>query len=437
MASRVDTVMSDFQMLDELDEPFEREPSNREPFKREPSSTDFSMEWLKSYQQEIGTSYKLNGSMPREKVVLAPNRIKHSKWSKSLSMFGLMLLAMLCASPRLVQMFGDRDAVASVGRTSADLVTAPSKPRLLTKPIEEIRCGDRIPSELPEGLFPEEEAEPDQATWRLVELELTKANGDIVEVKLLRPLAWLEQAGAITEGVFDVNVEELGIEGKAAVLQILACPPIQGGEGQVVTGTFRHTSDSLVELQIEGEPDPIVCTSGHLIWSEDRHEFVRATELRMGEGLRLALRKSRLQSLNRIGSERVVCNFEVAQTHVYMVGAQGILVHNAGASCDNDSGSPVRVTGQPLADMRRAFAAVKPQAWMDEAAANASKYSAAQLERMKKGLAPLGDDGFSMEIHHLVPLAEGGTNAMSNFQFLTRTLHRLGLNYKINHPNLP
>ncbi|MEI7462418.1 MAG: HNH endonuclease signature motif containing protein [Pirellula sp.] len=84
-----------------------------------------------------------------------------------------------------------------------------------------------------------------------------------------------------------------------------------------------------------------------------------------------------------------------------------------------------------------AFAATKPRAWMDDVAANAFGYSAAQLERMNKGLATLGDDGFSMEIHHLAPLAEGGANAMSNFQFLTRTLHRLGLNYKINHPNLP
>ena len=74
---------------------------------------------------------------------------------------------------------------------------------------------------------------------------------------------------------------------------------------------------------------------------------------------------------------------------------------------------------------------------MDEAATNASKYTAEQLKQMKKGLPPLGDDGFSMEIHHMIPLAEGGSNAFSNFQFLTRTLHRLGANYKLNHPNLP
>jgi hypothetical protein len=99
--------------------------------------------------------------------------------------------------------------------------------------------------------------------------------------------------------------------------------------------------------------------------------------------------------------------------------------------------NPVRVTGSALEGMRKAFAKAKPQAWMDEAAGNASKYTSAQLERMKKGLAPLGDDGFSMEIHHIIPLAEGGSNAFSNFQFLTRTLQCLGPNYKINHPNLP
>jgi len=337
MGSNVDTIFRDFQSLDDFDEPVERESefglreialrrSSRVSFEdRRLSRTEFLHESPESNMQEIGTE---------------PIKIQHFKWSKRLAMFGFMLLALLCASPRLVQMLGDRDAGASAGLMSAAMSASPSKPRLLTKAIEDIRCGDRIPSELPEGLLPEEEPEPDQATWRLVELELTKANGDKVEVKLLRPLAWLEQAGAITEGTFDVNVKELDIEGKAAVLQILPCPPIQSGEGQVVTGTFRHTSDSLVELQIEGEPEPILCTSGHPIWSEDRREFVDAAELRIGEGLTLALRKSRLQSLNRICNERVVRNIEVAQTHVYMVGTQGILVHNAVVSCDDDPGSP-------------------------------------------------------------------------------------------------
>jgi hypothetical protein len=42
-----------------------------------------------------------------------------------------------------------------------------------------------------------------------------------------------------------------------------------------------------------------------------------------------------------------------------------------------------------------------------------------------------------MELHHRTPLAEGGTNAFENLSPLTRTDHRLGPNYKLNHPNLP
>lgn len=52
---------------------------------------------------------------------------------------------------------------------------------------------------------------------------------------------------------------------------------------------------------------------------------------------------------------------------------------------------------------------------MDQAAAIAAKYTEAQLERMKEGLAALSEDGFPMEIHLIVPLAEGGTNVFSNF----------------------
>lgn len=100
-------------------------------------------------------------------------------------------------------------------------------------------------------------------------------------------------------------------------------------------------------------------------------------------------------------------------------------------------GAPVRVTGEALAKLRREFKSAKPQAWIDEAARNPHKYTRSQLAAMKKGEAPIGSDGFPMEIHHRTPLAEGGTNTMDNFDFLTRTDHRLGENYKKNHPNLP
>lgn len=50
------------------------------------------------------------------------------------------------------------------------------------------------------------------------------------------------------------------------------------------------------------------------------------------------------------------------------------------------------------------------------------------------GKAPIGDDGFPVELHHKVPLSRGGTNDFSNLEPLTRTGHRLGGNFRRNHP---
>jgi hypothetical protein len=65
------------------------------------------------------------------------------------------------------------------------------------------------------------------------------------------------------------------------------------------------------------------------------------------------------------------------------------------------------------------------------------QYSPQQLADMAQGKAPMGADGYRMELHHQTPLAEGGSNAFDNLNPMTRTDHRLGANYKLNHPNLP
>ena len=90
-----------------------------------------------------------------------------------------------------------------------------------------------------------------------------------------------------------------------------------------------------------------------------------------------------------------------------------------------------------LAKARQEFERIKPKAWMQEAARNPKKYTPEQLARMRQGQAPIGQDGFPMEVHHKTPLAEGGENSFENFDFSTRTGHRLGPNYKEKHPNLP
>ncbi|WP_306818569.1 HNH endonuclease signature motif containing protein [Archangium lipolyticum] len=100
-------------------------------------------------------------------------------------------------------------------------------------------------------------------------------------------------------------------------------------------------------------------------------------------------------------------------------------------------GGGKRVSGDELEKLRKEFEAVKSKFWKHEAEARPGVYSPENVARMKQGKPPIGSDGFPMELHHKVPLAEGGSNAFENLVPLTRTEHRLGLSYKLNHPNLP
>jgi RHS repeat-associated protein len=77
---------------------------------------------------------------------------------------------------------------------------------------------------------------------------------------------------------------------------------------------------------------------------------------------------------------------------------------------------------------RNAFRSEREAYWKAEAQNNPGKYSADDLARMKDGRAPIGPDGNPMELHHVDRTPEGGLTPMS------RTDHRLGGNYKMNHP---
>lgn len=77
---------------------------------------------------------------------------------------------------------------------------------------------------------------------------------------------------------------------------------------------------------------------------------------------------------------------------------------------------------------RAAFKAEREAFWRAEAKSNSGKYSADDLAKMEKGRAPTGKDGYPIELHHVDQTPSGGVKPMS------RTDHRLGENYKKNHP---
>jgi hypothetical protein len=46
------------------------------------------------------------------------------------------------------------------------------------------------------------------------------------------------------------------------------------------------------------------------------------------------------------------------------------------------------------------------------------------LQRMDRGLAPIGMDGKSFNLHHRIPLSHGGTNDVSNLTAIPATVHQ-------------
>ena len=243
-----------------------------------------------------------------------------------------------------------------------------SSPKLVTRPIEDIRPGMRVLACNPEltETLPDSNVTPED--WRLVSLTMTKENGGKLQVQLLRPLEWfltevvvllgtcedpesLYNPPVLVTAVTDttdyklqqlllgqaihLDLPELGAQGLATVTSIDPCPPLdtpQSGR-RLVTGTFRHAAANVIDLQVGGESEPFGCTNNHPFWSEDRHQFVEAGELLIGERLQSA--DGTITQVTKITPRRGppvdVFNFEVDVDHVYHVGASGVLVHN---SCD-------------------------------------------------------------------------------------------------------
>ena len=117
--------------------------------------------------------------------------------------------------------------------------------------------------------------------------------------------------------------------------------------------------------------------------------------------------------------------------------ADALMSKGSGSGGSGSTGSSGRVSGAELAEKRAEFNRMKPEIWKQEAATNPGKYSQENLERMRQGGALKDSNGVSMEIHHKIPLASGGTNEPSNFSIMTKDQHRLGPNFKANHPDLP
>jgi hypothetical protein len=214
----------------------------------------------------------------------------------------------------------------------ADAVSYSKQIRLVERNIEDIRIGDRTSGRNPESISKPPiklDVEEMETNWRLLRLQMTKVDGSVADIELLRPVWWIETREAIAGNTIYLDLAELGAEGEAQVLSVEPTPPIQRSPGNIVTGTFRHQTSNLIDLYIEGLDRPIGSTANHPFWSVDRNTFVNASDLYSDEKVALHDNKTArvIKSVPRQGIYTVY-NLEVYGEHVYEITSSGILVHN-------------------------------------------------------------------------------------------------------------
>ncbi|MFI5379964.1 MAG: Hint domain-containing protein [Tepidisphaerales bacterium] len=168
----------------------------------------------------------------------------------------------------------------------------------------------------------------DPATWRLMHLRMERANGNIFEARMVRPLSWIKEAGATVGSRILLSLRDIEVEGMAEVLAIGPCPPVKRGRGRVVTAVFTQSACSVLEIRIRESDDVLEPTPVHRIFSEDRQDYVPAAQLKAGERLRTKSGIVTVESIRPGGAERVY-NLEVEGEHHFYVGTHAVLAHNA------------------------------------------------------------------------------------------------------------
>jgi len=146
-------------------------------------------------------------------------------------------------------------------------------------------------------------------------------------MEMLRPVTWLEAKRVAVGKRIRLGAGEISAGGWAYVLEIGPCPEIERGPGSVVTATYRHSSSETIDLRMS-DGASIGVTTNHPIWSEDRHSFVPAGQLRRGEHVSTRKGIAEVVALAARSKSEPVLNIEVHGEHVYRVGDFGLLVHN-------------------------------------------------------------------------------------------------------------
>jgi hypothetical protein len=229
---------------------------------------------------------------------------------------------------------------------------AASESQQTSKPIEQLRVGQKVRTEAPrealtaaEGelshLLVHDEPTVDPATWKLVRLRAEQrwddGTLDDINVETLQPPQWLAEHHVRVGGEVPLPLDlvEMGLpmDLQAKVLAIERCPPLEAGPGRTVLTTVNHLNRDVVEVTIrdaQGREERIRPTGLHKFYSATRDDWLSAADLEIGEQLDGLNGLHTVVALRPISGTHRVYNMTVEAEHVYRVAENGLLVHNNG-----------------------------------------------------------------------------------------------------------
>ncbi len=193
--------------------------------------------------------------------------------------------------------------------------------------IESLRVGDRVLT-TDQGL--PSEPEPAPGTWRQVTLKMVnpESEGDILDIEVLRPLAWVESVRATEGATILFGLPEMGLKGPATVVSVSDCPAIKPPPGRVVLGTVSHLNGYVYELRFDGHDEPLYPTRRHRLFSVDRDSWVQTGDLRIGEKLKTIGGNATIRSVRKYPGVHRVHNLDIQTDDCYYVGHVEALSHN-------------------------------------------------------------------------------------------------------------
>ena len=196
-------------------------------------------------------------------------------------------------------------------------------------PIEGVHVGQRVdtPDTISSGAS---STEVNPATWREfhVRFKDSETGGwDVWDVSLLRPSDWLSTHGSADGTHIWINLEEMHARGWAEVVEVKPCPPVEAGQGRVVTATMTHANDDVRHLRLSTGED-LGVTGNHRMYSAERHDWVPVKALHTGELVQTNKGTVKVESITANPGRQQVFNLEVEQEHCYYAGKSHSLAHN-------------------------------------------------------------------------------------------------------------